>query len=139
MAVAVTIESASEPEVHALFEALNTYLLTLCPPEQCHCISFDELMDDQTTVFVARDDTGRALGVGALQRHPDDVGEVLGMYTLPELRGQGTRGDDLAVARLADRLEAMEARLLEQEQTIRHTLTMLIEWIESESGRSIAA
>ncbi|MCP5389456.1 MAG: AAA family ATPase [Novosphingobium sp.] len=58
---------------------------------------------------------------------------------LSELRGQGTRGDDLAVARLADRLEAMEARLLEQEQTIRHTLTMLIEWIESESGRSIAA
>ena len=58
---------------------------------------------------------------------------------LSELRGQGTRGDDLAVARLADRREAMEARLLEQEQTIRHTLTMLIEWIESESGRSIAA
>ena len=58
---------------------------------------------------------------------------------LSELRGQGTQGDDLAVARLADRLEAMEARLLEQEQTIRHTLTMLIEWIESESGRSIAA
>ena len=102
MAVAVTIESASEPEVRALFEALNAYLLTLCPPEQCRCISIDELMDDETTVFVARDADGRALGVGALHRHPGNVGEVLGMYTLPDLRGQGIGSAILAnIVRLA--------------------------------------
>ena len=52
---------------------------------------------------------------------------------------QGRAGDGIVATRLAERLDAIEERLLEQEQTIRHTLTMLIEWIESESGRSIAA
>ena len=42
-------------------------------------------------------------------------------------------------AGLCTRLDTLEHRMLEQEQTIRHTLTMLIEWIETDGGRSIAA
>jgi putative secretion ATPase (PEP-CTERM system associated) len=40
---------------------------------------------------------------------------------------------------LRDRVAVMESQLLEQERAIRHTLTMLIEWIEAENGARAAA
>ena len=40
---------------------------------------------------------------------------------------------------LEQRIEALEGQLDEQDRTLRHTLTMLIETIESESGHSLAA
>lgn len=43
------------------------------------------------------------------------------------------------VAALHARIEAMEARLLEQDRTIRHTLTMIIEWIEADDAHRAAA
>ncbi len=45
--------------------------------------------------------------------------------------------DDIAV--LHARIERLEDRLGEQERTIRHTLTMLIEWIESDDAARVAA
>jgi len=40
---------------------------------------------------------------------------------------------------LGERISALESRIIEQDRTIRHTLTMLIEWIEGgESGRHAA-
>jgi putative secretion ATPase (PEP-CTERM system associated) len=51
--------------------------------------------------------------------------------------------DDLAagesIAAVEARLAALEARLIEQERTIRHTLTMLIEMIEAEGAARVAA
>lgn len=44
----------------------------------------------------------------------------------------------LAEARLAAALEAIEARLAEQEQSFRHVLTMLIEWLEEDPSREAA-
>ncbi len=38
-----------------------------------------------------------------------------------------------------DRLATLESRMLEQDRTIRHTLTMLIEWIEAGDGQRAAA
>jgi len=35
-------------------------------------------------------------------------------------------------AALADRITALEVQLEEQQQVLRHTLTMLIEWIEGQ-------
>ncbi len=43
------------------------------------------------------------------------------------------------IAALHERVAQLEARLIEQERTMRHTLTMLIEWIESDDGSQIAA
>lgn len=48
----------------------------------------------------------------------------------------GTHGE---LAILQDRVTALESQLLEQERAIRHTLTMLIEWIETENGARVAA
>lgn len=72
---------------------------------------------------------------------------------LSELQAAGTRqraaaaADDsplspedkrLAEARLAAALERIEARLEEQEQSFRHVLTMLIEWLEEDPSRRAA-
>jgi putative secretion ATPase (PEP-CTERM system associated) len=43
------------------------------------------------------------------------------------------------IAALNNRLTALENRLVEQDRTIRHTLTMLIEWIEEDVGQRAAA
>lgn len=43
------------------------------------------------------------------------------------------------IATLQEKLARLEAKSFEQERTIRHTLTMLIEWIESEMDESKAA
>ena len=44
----------------------------------------------------------------------------------------------LAEARFAAELERIEARLEEQEQSFRHVLTMLIEWLEEDPSREAA-
>jgi hypothetical protein len=43
------------------------------------------------------------------------------------------------IAALTERLAALENRLSEQDRTIRHTLTMLIEWIEGDGSHRAAA
>lgn len=42
-------------------------------------------------------------------------------------------------AALQERIAAIEARLAEQDRTLRHTLTMLIEWIEKDGSTRVAA
>ncbi len=44
-----------------------------------------------------------------------------------------------SVGELLERLGQMESRLIEQDRTIRHTLTMLIEWIEADEGQRAVA
>ena len=46
---------------------------------------------------------------------------------------------DEAIAAIEAKLAAFEGKMLEQERTIRHTLTMLIEWIESDDAQRAAA
>ena len=46
---------------------------------------------------------------------------------------------DEALAAIEAKLGALEGKMLEQERTIRHTLTMLIEWIESDDAQRAAA
>jgi putative secretion ATPase (PEP-CTERM system associated) len=46
-------------------------------------------------------------------------------------------GSEIAILR--DKIAALESKQLEQDRAIRHTLTMLIEWIETENGTRAAA
>lgn len=43
------------------------------------------------------------------------------------------------IAALQDRVSQLEAQLVEQQRAMRHTLTMLIEWVESDDGSQKAA
>jgi len=48
-------------------------------------------------------------------------------------------GQAAALAAIEAKLSAFETKMLEQERTIRHTLTMLIEWIEADDASRAAA
>lgn len=43
------------------------------------------------------------------------------------------------LAALREQIASLQNRMVEQERTIRHTLTMLIEWIEAEDVQRVAA
>ena len=50
-----------------------------------------------------------------------------------------TAADSAVLAAIEAKLAGIEGKMLEQERTIRHTLTMLIEWIESDEASRAAA
>ncbi|MEK7752887.1 MAG: GNAT family N-acetyltransferase [Acidobacteriota bacterium] len=87
MAIAIDIETPLQDEVRALVAELNAVLLELTPPEHCHHLTVEQMADDSTTVFIARED-GAAVACGALKRHADGIGEVKRMYTQPSHRGR---------------------------------------------------
>ncbi len=86
-AISITVESPLQDEVRTLVAELNEVLLQLTPPEHCHHLTVEQMADDSTTVFIARDG-GTAVGCGALKRHGQGIGEVKRMYTRPSHRGR---------------------------------------------------
>ena len=48
-------------------------------------------------------------------------------------------GGEPGLTEVVERMAALESRLIEQDRTIRHTLTMLIEWIEADDAQRAAA
>lgn len=76
-----------QDDVRKLVAALSDHLLPLSPPEFQFGIGVDEMAEPRTIVFVARDDAGRAIGLGALTVHDDRTGEVKRVFTIPEARG----------------------------------------------------
>ncbi|MGZ8688266.1 MAG: GNAT family N-acetyltransferase [Gaiellaceae bacterium] len=101
MAVAIEVESPLQDDVRKLIAALNAYLLELTPPEFCSHLTVEQMADPDTTVWIARDEQGRAVACGALRRHAGGIGEVKRLYTLPSQQGQGIGG------RVLDRIEAL--------------------------------
>jgi putative acetyltransferase len=87
MSLTIAVETPLQDDVRALIAELNAVLLELTPPEHCHHLTVEQMADDDTTVFIARED-GAAVGCGALKRHADGIGEVKRMYTRPSHRGR---------------------------------------------------
>lgn len=88
MAFTIEQEDPRQPAVRELVALLNAHMLSLTPAEFCFHMTVEQMAEPATTVFVARDEGGRAVGMGALRREDDGIGEVKRMYTLPEVRGQ---------------------------------------------------
>ena len=88
MTVSIAIETPMQDDVRALVLALNDHLLPLSPVKFQFKMTVEQMASDDTTVFVARDQTGRAVGCGALKVHDERLGEVKRMFTVPEVRGQ---------------------------------------------------
>lgn len=84
----IALESPDQPEVLHLIDELDAYQKPLYPAESHHGIDLAALLQPQVLFAVARDDTGRAVGCGAVVVTREH-GELKRMYTLPSHRGQG--------------------------------------------------
>jgi putative acetyltransferase len=88
MPVTIAVETPLQDDVRGLVEQLNAHLLPLSPVEFQFKMTVEQMADVRTTLFVARDESGRAVGMGALRVECEALGEVKRMFTLPEVRGQ---------------------------------------------------
>ena len=88
MTFAIAVETPLQDDVRALVAALNRWALEQTPREFCHHMTVEQMAQPDTTLFVARRD-GEAIGMGALRRHANGVGEVKRMYTSAGARGLG--------------------------------------------------
>lgn len=88
MAVTIAAETPLQDEVRRLVAELNDYMMPLTPREFQFQLTVEQMAEPSVTCFVARDETGRAVGMASLKDHGDGLGEVKRMYTLPEVRGQ---------------------------------------------------
>ncbi len=92
MAVSIAIETPLQDEVKSLVTALDAHLAPLAPAEFNFGLDVDEMADADTTVFVARNADGKAVGIGALKQigeyEGQHLGEIKRMYTDPAVRGQ---------------------------------------------------
>jgi putative acetyltransferase len=100
MSVTIAIETPLQDDVRDLVARLNDHLLPLSPLEFQFKMTVEQMAGSDTTLFVARDESGRAIGMGALKIHSDALGEVKRMFTDPAVRGQrvGSRLLDAIVA-----------------------------------------
>lgn len=88
MTVTVRQETPLQDDVRELVALLNEHLLPLSPLEFQFKMTVEQMAGVDTTVFVARDGTGRAVGLGALKVAEKGQAEVKRMFTRPEVRGQ---------------------------------------------------
>jgi putative acetyltransferase len=88
MAVTIGVETPLQDDVRQLVKELNAYLNPLSPPEFQFQMTVEQMADAKTTLFVARDENGQAVGMGALKVESPEMAEVKRMYTRPEIRGQ---------------------------------------------------
>jgi putative acetyltransferase len=88
MAIRVSVETPLQDDVRDLVEALNAHMLPLSPLEFQFKMTVEQMAEPDTTVFVARDEDGKAVGCGALKMHDNGVGELKRMFTRPEVRGK---------------------------------------------------
>lgn len=99
--IAIAVETPLQDDIRRLVAELNAYLIPLTPRQFQFQMTVEQLAETGNTLFVARDENQRAVGMGALKEHPGGLGEVKRMYTLPELRGRRIG------AALLDRIESL--------------------------------
>lgn len=88
MSVSIAIETPLQDDVRSLVARLNDHLLPLSPLQFQFKMTVEQMAEAGTTLFVARDEDGRAVGMGALKVHSAELGEVKRMFTDPAVRGK---------------------------------------------------
>jgi len=88
LAVSISIETPLQDDVRGLVAQLNDHLLPLSPLEFQFKMTVEQMAEPHTTLFVARDEAGKAIGMGALKAHSAELGEVKRMFTDLQARGQ---------------------------------------------------
>lgn len=87
--VSISIESPLQDDVREMVAELNAHLMPLSPREYQFQMTVEQMAEPHTTVFVARNREGRAVGMGSLKVHGADLGEVKRFWTRPAVRGTG--------------------------------------------------
>lgn len=113
MSFTIAVETPLTDDVRALVAALNEWALTQTPREFTHHMTVEQMAEPNTTVFIARDAANAAMGMGALKRHGDGLGEVKRMFTRPEARGAGLAGQIVAKIEALARQEGLQRLALE--------------------------
>jgi putative acetyltransferase len=88
VSVTIAVETPLQDDVRALVAQLNAYLIPLTPREFQFQLTVEQMADPGVTLLVARDESGRAVGMGALKDYGGGLGEVKRMFTLPAVRGK---------------------------------------------------
>lgn len=88
MGISIAVESPLQDDVRRLVGQLNDFLLPLSPIEFQFKMTVEQMAEPNTTLFVARDESGTAVGMGALCVHSPGMGEVKRMWTDPAIRGR---------------------------------------------------
>lgn len=113
MTISIAVETPLQADVRALVQALNEWALEQTPREFTHHMTVEQMAAPDTTVFIARDEAGAAIGMGALKRHGEGLGEVKRMFTRPERRGDGLAGQIVAKIESLARQEGLQRLALE--------------------------
>ena len=113
MGVAIGVETPLQDDVRRLVEQLNGYLLPLSPLEFQFKMTVEQMAGPDTTLFVARDEAGRAVGMGALCMHSPRMGEVKRMWTDPAIRGRRVGSSLLAAIEALGRSKGLDVLMLE--------------------------
>lgn len=113
MTVTIAVETPLQDDVRELVALLNAHLLPLSPVEFQFKMTAEQMAGADTTVFVARDAAGRALGCGALKMAGDRQAEVKRLFTRPEVRGKRVGSALLAAITELARSRGVHVLLLE--------------------------
>ncbi len=113
MSFTIAVESPLSDDVRALVKELNEFTFELTPAEFRHHMTVEQMAGADTTLFVARDSGGATLGMGALRRHANGVGEVKRMFVKPSARGLGIGGAILERIEALARQEGLSRVVLE--------------------------
>jgi putative acetyltransferase len=117
MTVRIAAETPLQDDVRELVALLNAHLLPLSPVEFQFKMTAEQMAGADTTVLVARDETGRAVGMGALKVAGDGQAEVKRMFTRPEVRGRRVGSALLAAIAGTARQKGFRILLLETGET----------------------
>ena len=89
MPTLVRPEPPRQPDVEQLLRLSDEYAFSLYPAESCYLLDVSEPEHPGVTVFVGRDEDGRALGLAALVAKGDGTAELKRMFVHEEARGRG--------------------------------------------------
>lgn len=89
MDYAIEIEPPRQPELLEFIDQGTALAESLYPPESNFLLDVDELERDGVALYVARDLSGRALGMAALVQYGDGVAEIKRMFVDSSARGLG--------------------------------------------------
>lgn len=86
--ITIARETPLQDDVRAMVGELNAYMIPLTPREFQFQLTVEQMDDPMLTLFVARDEAGLAVGMGALKQHETGLGEIKRMFTRPDVRGR---------------------------------------------------